>query len=128
MRALQMDPINGSPQRWAQNCFYMCAYALLATAVWFSLASAPISAAERLNEKRPRFSLVYAGAVAGSQPLERASEPTRCSAHLPQICEADTEYLVASAVTVASEKGQPFITSKASSDKHIKRITSEMCM
>jgi len=30
MRALQMDPINGAPQRWAQNCFYMCAYALLA--------------------------------------------------------------------------------------------------
>ena len=22
MRALQMDPINGAPQRWAQNCFY----------------------------------------------------------------------------------------------------------
>jgi len=30
MRALQMDPINGSPQRWAQNCFYMCTYAVLA--------------------------------------------------------------------------------------------------
>merc|ERR1719355_147632 len=29
MRALQMDPINGSPQKWAQNCFYMCAYALM---------------------------------------------------------------------------------------------------
>merc|ERR1719375_745230 len=22
MRAMQMDPINGAPQRWAQNCFY----------------------------------------------------------------------------------------------------------
>merc|ERR1719169_259766 len=30
MRALQMDPINGAPQAWAQTCFYMCAYALLA--------------------------------------------------------------------------------------------------
>jgi len=30
MRALQMDPIHGSPQRWAQNCFYMCTYAVLA--------------------------------------------------------------------------------------------------
>merc|ERR1719194_223813 len=30
MRALQMDPLNGAPQRWAQNCFLMCAYALLA--------------------------------------------------------------------------------------------------
>jgi hypothetical protein len=30
MRALQMDPINGQPQKWAQNCFYMCTYAVLA--------------------------------------------------------------------------------------------------
>jgi len=30
MRALNMDPINGNPQKWAQNCFYMCTYALLA--------------------------------------------------------------------------------------------------
>merc|ERR1719450_518256 len=29
MRALQMDPVNGSPQRWAQNCFFMCTYAVL---------------------------------------------------------------------------------------------------
>jgi hypothetical protein len=30
MRALQMDPIHGHPQKWAQNCFYMCTYAVLA--------------------------------------------------------------------------------------------------
>merc|ERR1719478_1297742 len=30
MRALQMDPVSGNPQRWAQNCFYMCTYALIA--------------------------------------------------------------------------------------------------
>merc|ERR1719463_261779 len=30
MRALQMDPLNGAPQKWAQNCFYMCTYAVLA--------------------------------------------------------------------------------------------------
>jgi len=29
MRALQMDPLNGHPQWWAQNCFYACTYALL---------------------------------------------------------------------------------------------------
>merc|ERR1719456_1789337 len=29
MRALQMDPVNGAPQKWAQNCFFMCTYALL---------------------------------------------------------------------------------------------------
>jgi hypothetical protein len=30
MRALQMDPVNGNPQKWAQNCFFMCTYAVLA--------------------------------------------------------------------------------------------------
>jgi hypothetical protein len=29
MRALQIDPINGNPQRWAQMCFYACAYSVL---------------------------------------------------------------------------------------------------
>merc|ERR1719161_422674 len=29
MRALQMDPINGAPQKWAQNCFYAITYAIL---------------------------------------------------------------------------------------------------
>merc|ERR1719453_2817761 len=29
MRALQMDPVNGNPQPWAQNCFYACTFALL---------------------------------------------------------------------------------------------------
>merc|ERR1719428_14514 len=29
MRALQMDPINGSPQTWAQYCFYACTYSVL---------------------------------------------------------------------------------------------------
>ena len=24
MRALQMDPKHGNPQRWAQNCFFLC--------------------------------------------------------------------------------------------------------
>merc|ERR1719316_362867 len=28
MRALQMDPVNGASQKWAQNCFFMCTYAL----------------------------------------------------------------------------------------------------
>merc|ERR1719454_2334743 len=29
MRALQMDPLHGHPQTWAQNCFYACTYALI---------------------------------------------------------------------------------------------------
>jgi hypothetical protein len=30
MRALQIDPVNGAPQAWAQNCFYMCTGSLYA--------------------------------------------------------------------------------------------------
>merc|ERR1719453_330629 len=30
MRALQMDPKHGNPQKWAQNCFYLCTYSVLA--------------------------------------------------------------------------------------------------
>merc|ERR1719446_1586868 len=29
MRALQMNPVTGNPQRWAQNCFWLCSSALL---------------------------------------------------------------------------------------------------
>jgi len=28
-----MDPVNGSPQKWAQNCFYMCTYAVAAQTI-----------------------------------------------------------------------------------------------
>merc|ERR1719198_894011 len=38
MRALQMDPINGNPQRWAQNCFYMCTYAVMMQCI-FAIAT-----------------------------------------------------------------------------------------
>merc|ERR1719262_1295237 len=37
MRALQMDPVNGHPQEWAQACFYMCAYAVMFQTI-FSVA------------------------------------------------------------------------------------------
>merc|ERR1719440_960226 len=30
MRALQMDPVGGNPQRWAQRCFYAASYCLIA--------------------------------------------------------------------------------------------------
>ena len=33
MRALQIDPVNGNPQKWAQMCFYLCAYAVLVQVV-----------------------------------------------------------------------------------------------
>jgi len=37
MRALQIDPVNGNPQKWAQNCFYLCAYAVLLQVVMLLL-------------------------------------------------------------------------------------------
>jgi len=33
MRALNMDPVNGAPQKWAQNWFFACTYALLAQTI-----------------------------------------------------------------------------------------------
>merc|ERR1719281_2031432 len=30
MRALQIDPKHGNPQKWAQNCFYLCTYSVMA--------------------------------------------------------------------------------------------------
>jgi len=29
LRALEMDPKHGNPQKWAQNCFYMCTYSVM---------------------------------------------------------------------------------------------------
>merc|ERR1719487_719869 len=33
MRALQIDPKHGNPQPWAQNCFYLCTYSVLAQCI-----------------------------------------------------------------------------------------------
>jgi hypothetical protein len=33
MRALEMDPIGGNPQPWAQNCFFACTYAVMAQTI-----------------------------------------------------------------------------------------------
>merc|ERR1719313_2857682 len=30
LRALELDPVNGSPQKWAQMCMFICSYAILA--------------------------------------------------------------------------------------------------
>merc|ERR1719146_265601 len=37
MRALQMDPIGGNPQRWAQRCFYAASYCLIAQTIMAAL-------------------------------------------------------------------------------------------
>jgi len=33
MRALQIDPKNGNPQSWAQNCFFLCTFSILIQAL-----------------------------------------------------------------------------------------------
>lgn len=33
MRALQIDPRHGAPQAWAQHCFFICVYSVLAQAI-----------------------------------------------------------------------------------------------
>jgi len=48
MRALQIDPVNGNPQKWAQNCFYMCSYAVLAQLL--ILAAIPLVLDGKLNK------------------------------------------------------------------------------
>jgi len=61
MRALQMDPVGGNPQGWAQNCFYTATYAItfqtvLAVAVRYCLNGKALKA--------------EADAVAGDQKYE----------------------------------------------------------
>merc|ERR1712093_902763 len=51
MRALQMDPINGSPQKWAQNCFYMCAYAILAQTLLAVLVPLVMNGEAKFDDK-----------------------------------------------------------------------------
>jgi hypothetical protein len=33
MRALQIDPLNGAPQSWAQTCFWLCTYGIMVQAL-----------------------------------------------------------------------------------------------
>merc|ERR1719486_1848824 len=51
MRALQMDPINGAPQRWAQNCFYMCAYCLMANTLLAILVPLVMNGEAKYDDK-----------------------------------------------------------------------------
>jgi hypothetical protein len=51
MRALQMDPVNGAPQRWAQNCFYMCTYAVAAQVIISIAVTLVLSGTSEPNPK-----------------------------------------------------------------------------
>merc|ERR1719359_817334 len=48
MRALQIDPVNGNPQKWAQTCFYLCAYSVLVQCLLLLLI--PLVLDGKLNE------------------------------------------------------------------------------
>ena len=51
MRALQMDPVNGAPQKWAQHCFCMCTYATLAQVLISIAVTLVLSGASVPNPK-----------------------------------------------------------------------------
>jgi len=57
MRALQMDPIHGHPQKWAQNCFYMCTYAVLAQTL-ISIAI-PLVMQGKVSQGKTEGDMVY---------------------------------------------------------------------
>jgi hypothetical protein len=48
MRALQIDPVSGNPQKWAQTCFYLCAYSVLVQCV--VLLMIPLALDGKLNK------------------------------------------------------------------------------
>merc|ERR1719440_1634753 len=51
MRALQMDPVHGHPQRWAQNCFFMCTYAVAAQVIISIAVTLVLSGTSEPNPK-----------------------------------------------------------------------------
>merc|ERR1719399_1365453 len=51
MRALQMDPVNGAPQKWAQNCFFMCTYAVAAQVIISIAVTLVLSGTSEPNPK-----------------------------------------------------------------------------
>jgi len=51
LRALQMHLINGAPQRWARNCTYMGAYALLENALLAILVPLVMNGEASLDDK-----------------------------------------------------------------------------
>merc|ERR1719247_2179319 len=51
MRALQMDPVTGNPQKWAQNCFYACTYALICQTILAIVVPLFLSGKVEKNDK-----------------------------------------------------------------------------
>jgi hypothetical protein len=57
MRALQMDPVHGHPQRWAQSCFFMCTYAVI-TQVLISIA-VPLILGGKVHDGKTEGDQIY---------------------------------------------------------------------
>merc|ERR1719465_374179 len=51
MRALQMDPVGGNPQKWAQNCFYACTYSLICQTALATIVPLFLGGKVEKNEK-----------------------------------------------------------------------------
>merc|ERR1719281_2428345 len=51
MRALQMDPVSGNPQRWAQRCFYAASYCLIAQTIMAAIVLLFLSGKVEKNDK-----------------------------------------------------------------------------
>merc|ERR1719247_197819 len=51
MRALQMDPVSGNPQSWAQNCFFACTYALICQTIVACIVPLFLSGKVQKNDK-----------------------------------------------------------------------------
>jgi len=68
MRALQMDPVNGAPQKWAQNCFYMCTYAVAAQVLISIAVTLVLSGTSEPNKNGVEGDMVFtvANPVLGS--------------------------------------------------------------
>merc|ERR1719453_2197531 len=51
MRALQMDPVSGNPQPWAQNCFFACTYCLITQTALACIVPLLLSGKVQKNDK-----------------------------------------------------------------------------
>ena len=59
MRAMQMDPIRVPIQKWAQNCFYMCTYALLVQVIL--AVSVPLILGGKIKEGDVEYEVTNTG-------------------------------------------------------------------
>jgi len=54
MRALQMDPIYGRPQSWAQSCFYACTYSVMIQCIFAIAVPLVVGGEAKVSESKTR--------------------------------------------------------------------------